>query len=144
MGRAVSYWLRGTAAVLMVACAQQVRPAGVGARQDVTIRSSITPTEFRFDPSSLTLRANVPVRLTFDNHLRPDNSGGALVHDFTIDNLSGRSLLSRLAGYRVHIAVAADSEATGEFQLPAGTYEFYCSVDLHALDGMIGAVTVSE
>jgi uncharacterized cupredoxin-like copper-binding protein len=86
----------------------------------------------------------MPVRLTFDNRLHPGDSGGALAHDFTIDNISGRGLLSRLAGYRVHITVAADSEATGEFQLPAGTYEFYCSVDRHALDGMVGAVTVSE
>ena len=84
------------------------------------------------------------MRLTFDNRLRPGNGGGALAHDFTIDNISGRSLLSHLAGYRVHIAVDADGEATGEFQLPAGSYEFYCSVDRHALDGMVGTLTVGE
>jgi plastocyanin len=136
--------------MLLVACGQPggsprlINGAGGAAPQDVTITSSITPTEFRFEPSALTLRANVPVRLTFYNRLRPNNSGGALAHDFSIDNIGGRSPLSRLGGYRVHIAVAADSEVTGEFQLPRGTYEFYCSVDRHAEDGMIGTVTVRE
>jgi uncharacterized cupredoxin-like copper-binding protein len=106
--------------------------------------SNITTTEFGFAPPHLTLRAHVPVRLTFDNRLRPENSGGALAHDFTIDNLSGHGLLSRLTGYRVHIAVAVNSQATSEFELPPGTYEFYCSVDRHALDGMVGSVTVRE
>jgi plastocyanin len=66
------------------------------------------------------------------------------MHDFTIDRLGGHSLLSRLAGYRVHVAVGADSQATGEFQLPAGTYEFYCSVDRHRAAGMEGTVVVGE
>lgn len=134
-------------AILLVACAQQAlpqRPSGRGSPQDVTIRSSITPTEFRFDPGGLALRANTPVRLIFDNRLRPDNSGGALAHDFTIDNLSGYGLLSRLMGYRVHISVAPDSQATGEFELAPGTYRFYCSVDRHALDGMVGSVAATE
>jgi plastocyanin len=134
-------------ALLSGACARlsaSTQPVSDTSSQQVWIASRITPAEFRFDPNTLRLRANVPVRLTFDNHLRPDNSGGALAHDFTIDNFSGRGPLNRLAGYRVHIAVAADSEAVGEFTLPAGTYEFYCSVDRHALDGMIGTVTVSE
>jgi uncharacterized cupredoxin-like copper-binding protein len=137
----------GLLGVLLVAsaCAPSGRSVvSATGTQQVTVRASITPTEFRFDPSALALKANVPVRLTFDNRLRPDNSGGALAHDFTIDTLRGRGLLSRLAGSRVHIAVAADSEATGEFRLPAGTYEFYCSVDRHALDGMTGTATVSE
>ncbi len=86
----------------------------------------------------------MPVRLTFDNRLRPGDSGGALMHDFTIDKLGGHSLLSRLAGYRVHIAAAPDSQAAGEFTLSAGTYEFYCSVDRHREDGMVGTVVVSE
>jgi uncharacterized cupredoxin-like copper-binding protein len=126
-------------------CLGSDRPSGSEARpQTVTIRASITSAEFRFEPSHLRLRASAPVRLTFDNHLRPGNGGGALAHDFTIDNIGGRSLLSRLAGHRVHLAVGADGEATGEFQLPAGSYEFYCSVDRHALDGMLGTLTVSE
>jgi hypothetical protein len=110
--------------------------------QAVTVVSSITTTEFRFEPSQLTLRADLPVRLRFDNRLRPGNSGGALAHDFTIDNIGGYGLLSRIGGYRVHLPVAADSQATGEFQLPVGTYAFYCSVDRHRLDGMVGTVTV--
>jgi plastocyanin len=112
--------------------------------QPLTITSLITTTEFRFQPTHLRVRADVPVRLTFDNRLQPGNSGGALAHDFTIDKISGRGLLSRLAGFRVHIAVAANSQATGEFQLPAGNDDFYCSVDRHALDGMTGTVIVGE
>lgn len=134
-------------AVLLAACLQPLRPQpppGNELHQDVTIRSSITPDEFGFEPSSLTVRANAPLRLTFDNRLRPGNSGGALAHDFTIDNIPGWGLLSRLAGYRVHIAATPDSAATGDFQLPVGTYAFYCSVDRHALDGMVGTLIVGE
>jgi hypothetical protein len=133
--------------LLLAACAGSASPSRPSDRepvQNVVITSSITATEFRFEPTHLALRARVPVRLTFDNRLQPDNSGGALAHDFTIDNLSGYGLLTRLMGYRVHISVAADSQATGDFVLSPGTYEFYCSVYRHAMDGMLGSVTASE
>ncbi|HZR99757.1 MAG TPA: hypothetical protein VFE37_13675 [Chloroflexota bacterium] len=130
--------------LLVAACARPLASAPSDEPpQPVTLTSSITATEFRFAPSQLTVRADVPVRLTFDNRLRPGNSGGALAHDFTIDRLGGHGLLARLAGYRVHIVVAADSEASGAFQLPVGTYEFYCSVDRHREDGMVGTITAS-
>jgi plastocyanin len=133
--------------LLLSACSRPVaerQRASATLAQQVTIMSSVTTTEFRFEPDHLSVRAHAPVRLTFDNRLRPANSGGALAHDFTIDNIRGRGLLTRLAGYRVHLSVAADSQATGEFELPAGTYEFYCSVDRHALDGMSGTLTIRE
>ena len=108
------------------ACAGSTRPSvsDVSLPQ-VRIMASITTAEFRFEPSELSLRANERVRLVFDNRLQSGNSGGALAHDFTIDNIGGQGLLSRLAGYHVHIPVAADSKATGAFQLPRGTYAFH-------------------
>jgi uncharacterized cupredoxin-like copper-binding protein len=133
--------------LLCTACARpgpSIQLVGDTSAQNLTVISVITTTQFRFEPTQLTLRANVPVRLTFDNRLRAGNSGGALMHDFTIDTITGAGLLPRLAGYRVHIAVESNSQATGEFQLPAGSYEFYCSVDRHRLDGMVGTLTVRE
>src|SRR5215208_7181205 len=72
-------------AVLLAACGGAARgaaqaPAGgsaTGGGQSVTLKST---DQMRFDPATLTIRANTPVNITLDN------SGSALVHDFVIDN----------------------------------------------------------
>jgi uncharacterized cupredoxin-like copper-binding protein len=99
--------------------------AAAGGGQSVTVKSTDL---MRFAPASLTVRANSPVSLT------PDNSGAALIHDFTIDNPGGQ---------RVHIVAQPNSRGTGQFTPPAGTYQFYCSQPGHREAGMVGTLTVS-
>ena len=120
-------------AVMLAACssggAGAANPTGsaaaAGSAQNVTVRST---DQMRFDPPTLTVRANTPVSLTLDN------SGAALIHDFTIDNLGGQ---------RVDIVAQPNSRGTGQFTPPAGTYQFYCSQPGHREAGMVGTLTVS-
>jgi uncharacterized cupredoxin-like copper-binding protein len=93
--------------------------------QNVTVKTS---DQMRFEPATLAVRANTPVSLTLDN------SGSALLHDFTIDNVGGQ---------QVHIQAQANSRGTGQFTAPAGTYQFYCSQPGHKDAGMVGTLTVS-
>src|SRR5436305_8099852 len=70
------------AAAALTACsggnaASRATGGASAAAQSVTVRSTDT---MRFDPSTLTVRANTPVTITLDN------GGAALVHDFVIDS----------------------------------------------------------
>src|SRR3954469_4447064 len=92
-----------SAALLLGACGGQAAPnkpaptGAAGGPQSVTLRTSDT---MRFDPATVTVRANQPVQLTLDN------TGAALVHDFTVDNLDGQ---------RVHVEAQPSSRASGQF-----------------------------
>ena len=120
-------------AVVLVACggaasgAAKAPGAGsaAGSSQSVTLKST---DQMRFEPATLTVRANSPVNLTLDN------SGGALIHDFVIDNAGGRP---------VKIEAQPHSRASGEFTLPTGTYQFYCAQPGHREAGMVGTLIVS-
>ena len=120
-------------AVMLAACSgagsSDAKSTGSGgaasSAQNVTLKST---DQMRFDPPAITVRANTPVSLTVDN------SGAALIHDFTIDNLGGQ---------RVHILAQPNSRGTGQFTPPDGTYQFYCSQPGHREAGMVGTLTVS-
>jgi uncharacterized cupredoxin-like copper-binding protein len=98
---------------------------GSSAVQNVTDRGT---DQFRFEPASLTVRANAPVHLTLDD------SGDALVHDFVIDNVGGKEF---------KIEAQPHGRATGDFTPPPGVYQYYCSQPGHKEAGMVGTLTVS-
>jgi uncharacterized cupredoxin-like copper-binding protein len=79
----------------------------------------------RFEPATFSISANTPVTLTLDN------SNGALVHDFVIDNPP------------VKVEAQPHVRANGTLNLPAGTYQFYCSQPGHKEAGMVGTLTVN-
>ncbi|HWP28584.1 MAG TPA: cupredoxin domain-containing protein [Chloroflexota bacterium] len=113
--------------VALVACAGGGAPAGKPAAGGATTIKTLDT--MRFDPNTITARANQQVSLTLDN------SGQALVHDFTIDNLGGS---------RVHVEVQPNQRASVQFTPTApGTYQFYCSQPGHREAGMVGTLTVS-
>jgi uncharacterized cupredoxin-like copper-binding protein len=95
------------------------------APQDVTVKGT---DQLKFQPATLTARANAPIHLTLDD------SGDALVHDFVIDNAGGKQF---------KIEAQPNAKATGDFTVPAGTYTFYCSQPGHREAGMTGTLTVS-
>jgi uncharacterized cupredoxin-like copper-binding protein len=100
---------------------------GGGAPADAPL--TVTGTDqMRFDPATLTARANQPVSVTLDL------LGAVLVHDFVIDGVGGQ---------RVQILAQPHQQASGQFTLPAGTYPFYCSQPGHREAGMVGTLTVS-
>jgi uncharacterized cupredoxin-like copper-binding protein len=96
-----------------------------GAPQDVTVKGT---DQLKFQPATLTAKANTPIRVTLDD------TGDALVHDFVIDNAGGKPF---------KIEAQINGKATGEFTVPAGTYSFYCSQPGHKEAGMVGTLTVS-
>jgi uncharacterized cupredoxin-like copper-binding protein len=117
-------------AVALAACGGQPatgKPAGgASSAQAVTVKSLDT---MKFDPATITVRANSPVGVTLDN------SGAGLVHDFVIDNLGGT---------KVHIEAQPNQKATGQFTPTApGTYQFYCAQPGHKEAGMVGTLTVN-
>jgi uncharacterized cupredoxin-like copper-binding protein len=98
------------------------KPAGGAAT--ITMRGT---DQMRFEPANITARANTPTTLTLDD------SGTALVHDWTIDNLGGQ---------RVHLEVQPNNRGSVQFTAPAGTYPFYCAQPGHREAGMTGTLTV--
>lgn len=106
-----------------------VNKAGGGAPGkdgQISIRSN---DQMRFQPATLTVRVNTPVRLTLDN------SGGALVHDWTIDNMGGQKVQAR---------AQPRQRATVEFTpTTAGAFQFYCEEPGHREAGMVGTLTVN-
>lgn len=81
--------------------------------------------EFKFSPSTITLKKGEPVRLVFKNT-------GKMPHDFVVDELSLRTK-------RITNGETDTVEFTPD---KAGTFEFYCSVGKHRQMGMKGMLTV--
>jgi uncharacterized cupredoxin-like copper-binding protein len=101
------------------------KPAAAANAQSVTVKGT---DQMRFEPSTITIRANAPVNLTVDD------SGTVLEHDFTIDNIGGQ---------KVSVKAQPNGKATGQFTPTAGTYQFYCAEPGHREAGMVGTLTVS-
>ncbi len=80
--------------------------------------------EFAYTPSSFTIPADTDVSVTLTN-------SGVTPHNFTIDNPSV-----------VSDDVQAGQSTALTLNLPAGTYEFYCSIPGHRELGMVGTLTV--
>jgi uncharacterized cupredoxin-like copper-binding protein len=114
--------------MMLAACSggQAATSKPAASAQSVTLKST---DQMRFEPATLTVRANTPVSLTLDN------SGAALAHDFTIDNISGQ---------KVEVRAQPNAKATVQFTpTAAGTYQFYCAEPGHKEAGMVGTLTVS-
>ena len=85
---------------------------------------TVTAIELAFEPKEFTIPAGTDVVVTIEN-------GGALQHDFVIDELEVKSDL-----------LDGGSSGTVTINAEPGTYEFYCSVPGHAEAGMVGTLTV--
>ncbi len=86
--------------------------------------STVVGSNFKFVPSSLTVKQGEKVRLTFQN------SGG--MHDLRIDELG-------VATKKIGSGATDVVEFTPDKK---GTFEFYCSVGDHRAMGMKGTITV--
>lgn len=119
----------GTPASL-VPCATPINPeptSETGGTTDTDEAATTVQVEFidiAFNPDELTIPADTDVTLQFTNN-------GAAVHNFLIEEpevFSG------------DLAPGATSELV--VNLPAGEYEFICSIPGHAAAGMVGTLTV--
>ncbi len=87
---------------------------------------TVTGSNFKFEPSTITVKKGETVKLTFVN------SGGT--HDWVIDQFNAKT--NRIqSGASETIQFVADT---------AGSFEYYCSVGNHRAMGMKGTLVVSE
>jgi uncharacterized cupredoxin-like copper-binding protein len=86
---------------------------------------TVTAGDLFFDPKELTIAANTDVQVTLNN-------GGALAHDWAIRDQNIGTDLQNPGGTQ-----------TITVNLPAGSYQFYCTVPGHAEAGMVGTLTVA-
>lgn len=135
-----------------------------GGQADVQDVEVVASDQFTYDPVDITVTVGQPVRLTLDN------TGGVLLHDFTVVDLSATDVGSEGASHAhedepmdaaemdamedepaadedadpaVHVAADAGEAGVLEFTpSEAGTYVFYCSVEGHQAAGMEGTITV--
>ena len=84
----------------------------------------VSGSNFKFEPSTITVKKGDKVKLTFTN------SGG--MHDFVIDELN----------VKIPVIASGKSETVEFTADKAGTYKYYCSVANHRAIGMEGTLTV--
>jgi uncharacterized cupredoxin-like copper-binding protein len=97
-------------------------PAATGPSTSVTIIMG-KPSEFRFDPSDVTIPANTDVTVTLKNE-------GSTLHNFSIDKL------------KISQDVQVGQTKTVKINAPAGDYQFYCDQPGHKEGGMVGTLHV--
>jgi uncharacterized cupredoxin-like copper-binding protein len=131
--RSLRHLLTALCVLLVAAC---------GPSADESNRVRVAASEFRFEPSNLTLKANVATSLTFKN-------AGQTLHDLTIvsgpniptpDTHASSDHMAEKQPY--HVVAEAGREATLALNLPAGSYTFICTVAGHKELGMQGTISV--
>jgi plastocyanin len=113
-------------ALLAAGCGGNDRPGGtVTTPAGGSVR--VTAKEYSFDPSTIVVRGAGTVRLTLDNR-------GSLAHNIKVEK-DGRVLGGTPA-------FPAGETRSATVRLPAGTYDYLCTVGDHAELGMKGKLKV--
>ena len=112
--------------LLASACAPAPAPAA-GAGQPPEQITLTGTDDFRFNPSTITLKAGQPLQVTFQN-------SGEILHDFTVQQGLARPITILEDGGK-------SGTATVTYDKP-GTYKFFCSQPGHDQAGMHGTITV--
>jgi uncharacterized cupredoxin-like copper-binding protein len=111
---------------LASACAPAAAPAAGAALPPAQI--TVTGTDdFRFNPSTITVKAGQPLEVTFQN-------GGEILHDFTVQEGQTKPTVITEEGGKSGTATVTYAKA--------GTYKFLCSQPGHDQLGMHGTITV--
>lgn len=107
--------------------ATSTEPEATGSAMQGEIKEiTVTGSNFKFDPKTITVKKGQKVKITFKS------VGG--FHDFVIDDLDVKTEV-----------LETGKEATVEFTADkAGKFEYYCSVGNHKAMGMVGTLTVEE
>ena len=114
--------------VLSFQLASKYQPAPPQATANVALKFSAT--EFKFAPSSGTVKSGSPVNVTLTD-------GGSVDHTWVLLDKDGKTVLTRLDA-KVGQSVSKDFTAPA-----AGSYTFICDVPGHREAGMSGTLTVN-
>ncbi len=111
-------------ATLVVACGGGGGSSSGGGGGNA-LNVTVTGTEFKFDPATITASPGQTINLTFKN-------AGTVRHTFVIKEAN------------VNVGADAGQTATATFKAPstAGTYTYFCDVPGHEEAGMKGTLTV--
>ncbi len=85
----------------------------------------IEATEFAFTPNTLTVQHGQPVTIQLKN-------AGTTAHDITSTDLNFQSA----------VVQPGDSTTVSFTPQQPGTYTFFCNIDGHRANGMVGTITV--
>ncbi|MGB3307023.1 MAG: cupredoxin domain-containing protein [Thermomicrobiales bacterium] len=105
--------------------AAQASGGGAGGGGEAATSVDVTTVDLKFEPNTFTIAADTDVTINLTNK-------GALQHDFHMD--SPKPITSDVMN-------GGDS-TTVTLNLPAGEYEFWCSIPGHKEAGMTGKITV--
>jgi uncharacterized cupredoxin-like copper-binding protein len=108
------------ALVALAGCASDDVPAPI--EGPITIIAG-SPSEFRFDPDSFTVRAGQTVEIVLINN-------GVVEHEFAIKSLD------------LHVHAEPGETVTGSFTAPSSSVEFGCFIPGHYESGMKGQLRV--
>ncbi len=112
-------------AALTVACGGGAGSNNTGAGGGSAVNVTVTGSEFKYDPSTITAAPGQTVNVTFKN-------AGSVQHTFVIKEANNFKLTAD-----------PGQTVTGSFTAPAaGTYTFFCDVAGHEDAGMKGTLTV--
>jgi len=89
--------------------------------------NSVTMSEYKFDPPSLTVRAGQPVTINLRNT-------GTLVHDYVVQGMPGPEVKGEVQPGRSGTVSFTPSQA--------GTYRVICAQAGHEASGMVGQLIV--
>jgi plastocyanin len=114
-------------AALIAACGPGASGGGGGGGTN-EVNVTLTATEFKYDPNTITASPGQKVNVTLVNK-------GTVIHTFVLPEAGITSSNP--------IKAEAGKTATGSFTAPAaGTYTFYCDQPGHKEAGMTGTLTV--
>lgn len=108
----------------MPSTAMESSPSGTASSSASVVELTVTGSNYKFEPATLTVKKGDTVKITFKN------SGG--MHDFVIDafNVKTKTIPS------------GQSETVQFVASKSGTFEYYCAVGNHKQMGMKGTLTV--
>jgi plastocyanin len=110
-------------AALIAACGPGASGGGGGGGTN-EVNVTLTATEFKYDPNTITASPGQKVNVTLVNK-------GTVIHTFVLTEAN------------ITITAQAGQTATGSFTAPAaGTYTFFCDQPGHKEAGMTGTLTV--
>lgn len=137
-----------------LAACSTANPSGSGAAGSAPQQVTVKGSEFKFDPSTISWKANQPVQLVFQNTGTSDHNldlSALPAKDVTVDlsqagsisaDATSKAQQDAQAG-KVFLEAAPGKQATATFTpTTAGTYSFSCTVPGHKEAGMVGTVTV--
>jgi plastocyanin len=121
--------MRTLTAAALVALALLAACGGSGGGGQPAGSTSVTMTEFKFDPSTISVaHGNATFWLV---------NSGTTSHDMAIRDGSGKTIATS------ELLSAGDSVAFTVNNLAAGSYTFYCTQPGHEASGMKGTLTVT-